>query len=906
MSWISRVANVFRSSKVDRALDDEMGFHIESRIDELVAAGMSREEAETTARRQFGNQLRLRELSRDVKLMPSVEELVRDVRHGVRALRRSPVLASVVILTLALGIGLNAAIVSIVNGVLLRPLAYPRPAQLMFLSTQFPALGFPQFWASVPEYLEFRQVTRSFAEVGAFRTGESNLLAGERAFRVRSAIVDAHLLNALGVRPAQGRLFRSEDSIVTATPLSGGSAAAQPVVLISYELWQSAFGGQPIVDERVEVDGRRLEVVGVMARDTDLMDSHPEIWLPLGFTDDERRARNNHNLFLIGRLKEGATAASAQTELDALTETWSARTGITPGGGHAGHVFLPPGRGDGHRLQMTPLEDQILGRAGRSIWVLQAAVGFVLLIACANVANLLLARAETRQREFAILTALGASRGRLVRKTLIESVILSLAGAAVGVLLARAGIEALVRAYPASLPRMSEVAVDPRVILVSLAIALACGVLFGLVPMMHGRSDTLANTLKSGSPGSSGTTRHRLRRGLVMAQTALAVIVVVGAGLLLRTVHNLTAADPGFDRSRLVTFSITLPPASFNLIGRVRAYQTLVEQLRAVPGLYAASAMTSLPLDRQFIPNQTEITNRSPASEPLPTVDYQRVMSGFFDAMGIPILQGRGFQSSDAASSGYVTVVNETLANTYWNGRNPIGQRLRPVGNGPWFTVIGVAKDVKQMSVDHPVGVEAYVSVDQLATDSPTTWLAFSPTTMHVVLRTTLPLETLAPTIARVVRQVDPALPVARLREMDEVFTESIRRPRLLAQLLTLFSALALLLAAIGTYGVLAFMVTERRREIGIRLALGAERGRLLRHVMTQGFSPAATGIAVGLAGALGVSRFLRSLLYGVEPVDALTLAMAIAVVVGMAALACWLPAWRASRLDPNVVLRVE
>ena len=906
MSWISRFVNVFRSSEVDRALEDEIGFHIESRVDELVAAGVSRAEAEATAKRQFGNQLRVRELSRDVKWVPSIEELLRDVRHAVRALRRSPVLACVVILTLALGVGLNAAVLSIVNGVLLRPLAYPRPAQLMFLSTQFPALGFPQFWVSVPEYLEFGQFTRSFAEVGAFRTGESNLVAGERAFRVRSAIVDAHLLNALGVRPTQGRLFRSEDSIVTGAPLPGGSATAQPVVLISYELWQSAFGGQPVLGERVAVDGRRLEVVGVMARRTDLMDSHPEIWLPLGFTDDERRARNNHNLFLIGRLKDGATAGSAQTELDALTETWSVRTGITPGGGHAGHVFLPPGDGDGHKLQMTPLTDQILGRVGRSIWVLQAAVGFVLLIACANVANLLIARAETRQREFAMLTALGASRGRLVRKALTESVILSLAGGAVGVLLARAGIQALVRAYPASLPRMSEVAVDQRVMLVCVAIALACGLLFGLVPMTHRSSGSLAETLKSGSSGSSGTTRHWLRRALVMAQTALAVIVVVGAGLLLRTVHNLTAVDPGFNRSRLVTFSITLPQANFDLTARVRTFQRLLEQLRAVPGLYAASAMTSLPLDREYIGNQTEITNSTAASEPLPTIDYQRVMSAFFETMGIPILQGRSFEASDAASSGYATVVNETLANTYWNGRNPIGQRLRPAGNGPWFTVIGVAKDVKQTSIDEPVRAEAYVFVDQLATDSPTTWLAFSPTTMHVVVRTTLPLETLAPMIGRVVRQVDPALPVARLREMDDVLTESIRRPRLLAQLLTLFSALALLLAAIGTYGVLGFMVTARRREIGVRLALGAARARLLRQVMRQGLAPVGIGIAVGLAGALAVNRFLRSLLFGVEPADAMTLAIAIAIVVGMAAIACWLPAWRASRLDPNVALRVE
>jgi predicted permease len=316
--------------------------------------------------------------------------------------------------------------------------------------------------------------------------------------------------------------------------------------------------------------------------------------------------------------------------------------------------------------------------------------------------------------------------------------------------------------------------------------------------------------------------------------------------------------------------------------------------------------MTSLPLDRQYISNQTDITDGTAASEPLPTADYQRVMSGFFDTMGIPILQGRSFDSSDAASSGYVTVVNETLANTYWNGRNPIGQRLRPAGKGPWFTVIGVAKDVKQTRIDQPVAAEAYVFADQLATDSPTTWLAFSPTAMHVVVRTTLPLETLAPMIGRVVRQVDPAVPVARLREMDDVFTESIQRPRLLAQLLTLFSALALLLAAIGTYGVLAFMVTERRREIGVRLALGAARARLLQQLMRQGLTPVGVGIAVGLASALAVNRLLRSLLFGVEPADAMTLAIAIALVVGMAAVACWLPAWRASRLDPNVVLRAD
>ena len=335
---------------------------------------MTREAAEAMARRQFGNRLRVRESSRDVKLMPWLEDLARDLRHGLRALRRTPVFASVVILTLALGIGANTAAFSLVNGVLLRPLAYPCPAQLMYLDTT------RQLPVSVAEYLEFQQFNGSFAEVGAFRVGEANLLAGDGALRVRSAIVDVHLLNALGMPPAEGRLLGRDDSVVRAPALPGGSAVTRPVALVSYELWQSAFGARPIVGHGVDVDGRRLEVVGVMAPGADLMDTHPEIWLPLGFTDEERRERNNHNLNLIGRLREGVTAASAQTELNTLTETWEARAGLTPGADHAGHVFLPLARGgDGHILQMTPLRDEILGRAGRSVWVLQIAVGLVLL-----------------------------------------------------------------------------------------------------------------------------------------------------------------------------------------------------------------------------------------------------------------------------------------------------------------------------------------------------------------------------------------------------------------------------------------------------------------------------------------------------------------------------------------------
>jgi putative ABC transport system permease protein len=900
--WSQRLWGALHPGRCDSDLEEELRLHLELAADEARRRGVG-EDAMRTARIKVGSDAQAMDLLRDQRGLRWLEDLARDVRHGLRTLRRAPVFASAAILTLALGIGANTAIFSIVNGVLLRPLRYSRPAELMYLTTQFPALGFRQFPASVAEYLEFQQFNRSLGDVGAFRTGEANLMAGDRALRIRSATVDAHLLNTLDVRPAQGRLFTSQETGLVSPP---------PVAVISYELWQSVFGARPMVGHSVDVDGGRLRIVGVMARGADLMDDHTQIWLPLGFTDSERRERNNHNLYLIGRLKEGITGASAQSELNALTETWGAHAGITPGLGHAGHVFLPLTKGrDGHTFQMTPLADQVLGGAGRSIWMLQAAVGLVLLVACANVVNLLLARAETRHREFAVLTALGASRGRLLRKAMTESVILSVAGGALGVLLARAVLEALVRAYPASLPRIGEVGVDLRVMLVSLAAATGCGLLFGLAPMMHTRSNATAETLKSGSRGSTGTIRHRVRRALVIAETALAVIVVAGAVLLLRTVHNLTAVDAGFERSRLMTFSISLPETTYDLLGRVRAYQRLTEQLRDVPGVRMATAMTGLPLESPLSSFQTDIANNTATSgPPIPAINsYQRVMSGYFETMGIPILQGQGFQSADAASRGTVAVVNETLANRYWKGRNPIGQRLRPFNgdNGsPWFTVIGVAKDVKQSGVDQPAGTEVYLLVDQLATDSPATWVAIPPTTMHVVMRTALPRAALAPTIERVVRDVDPSVPVARLREMDEVFVESIERPRLLAQLLAAFSALALLLGAIGTYGVLAYMVAERRREIGIRMALGAGRPRVLRDVAKEGLQLTVAGTVVGMGSGVLLNRLIASLLFGVGPTDATTFATVIPAIALIAGVACSLPAWRASRLDPNVVLRSE
>ena len=840
-----------------------------------------------------------------------LETLRHDLHLAVRSLRRTPGFTVVALLTLALGIGANTAIFSIVNGVLLRPLGYPQPEQLMYLTTQFPGLGFGQFWVSPPEYLEFRELNQSFASVGAFTTGEVNLTARDRPLRARSAAVDEHLLNALGLRPAEGRFFAKGETDVTGPPPSPGQPApvAPLIVILSHELWQTAFGGAPIVGQSIEVDGRRREIIGIMPPGADVMDNRTEIWLPLGLNPANRRNRGNHFLYLIGRVKDGVTPQAAQAELTALIATWGQRVGLTPAPGAGNHVFVPLKGNEGHILQMKPLADEMLGAASRSIWVLQAAVGLVLLIACANLANLLLARAETRQREFAVLTALGASRGRLLRRFMTESLLLSLAGGALGALLARVGVQALVRAYPTSLPRTGEVAVDPAVLLFTFGLATISGLIFGLAPIALTRAKGLVAALKeSGAKGATGGTRHYIRRALVTGEVALAVMVVIGAGLLLRTVHNLSRVDAGFDPSRVVTFSITLPAATSNATGRARTFQDVLATLRAIPGVQAASAMSGLPPNRPLNANDTEIDNyEAPPEGPYENVDYyQQVMSGYFETMGIPIVQGRTFQPVDAASSGLVTVVNETLVKTFWKNLNPIGQRLRPCcgDQNPWFTVIGVAKDVKQGGVDQKTGTEVYFFVDQMATLAPE--LARAPFTMNVVLQTTLTPGALSQTIERVVGAADRAVPVVRLQEMNSVFAESIRRPRLLADLLTGFAALALLLAAVGTYGVLSYIVAERRREIGIRMALGAHQSNVLAAVMRQGLLLAGLGIAIGLAGAIALNQLIASLLFGVQPTDPATLASVMGAILSVAAVACWLPAWRASRVNPSVVLRAD
>jgi putative ABC transport system permease protein len=903
----SFVAALVRGRRLERDMEDEWLFHVEARADALAAEGVPRDQALRRARSEFGDPLRWKESGREARGLLWIYDAGGDVRYGLRQLRRAPMFAAAAVITLALGIGANAAIFSVLNGVILRPLPYPKSGQLMYVTTQFPGWSQPQVPLSAPEYLELRAVTRSFAALGAWApgAGEVNLTTNDGARRVRSVNVDERLLQALGVQPAHGRLFGPGEADRTnpAMPLP-------PVAILSHELWQGAFGGQPMIGTMVEVNSLRREVIGIMPPGADIMDMRPEIWLPLGLSPLNPGDRRAHRLYAIGRLKDDVTVDAAAAELRVLNEQWGERVGVTD------HMFVPmpsdpaaraSNPDAGHILQLKPLHEEVVGSASGAIWTLQIAAGLVLLIACANLGNLLLSRAAVRRRELAVRTALGASRRRLLRQFITEGALLSIAGSALALWIGRFGLHALTQAYPRALPRSTEVNVDLPVLLFTCGIAMVTTLFFGLAQLRHVGATGLAVTLtEAGAKGAGGGTRRHVRRALVVGEVALAVVLVIGAGLLIRTVYNLTSVDMGFDRSRLVTFSISLPDRTYpTSVSRIQGYQRVLDALRAVPGVEAATAMWGLPPDRSSGKVNTRVADATvPSAGPFHVVDfYQYVFADYFETMGVPIVRGRGFQPADA-SAGLVAVVNEKFADTFWKGQDPIGKRVMPCCNDqpPWFTVVGVAKDVKQGGVAQETGTELYLSVDQVA--RPAAGLGIAPLN-HVVLRTTLTPAALSQTIERTVReQLDPSIPVVRLRDMETVLAESIQRPRFLAQLLGVFASLALLLAAVGTYGVISSIVAERRREIGIRMALGADRSGVLAHVMGEGLLLSCVGIVLGLGGAFGLNRLIGSLLFGVRPTDMPTVAAVAATMMFVAAAACLLPAWRASRLDPSAVLR--
>ncbi len=870
----------------DDELEREIRSHLDLEAEERVADGMSEMDARYAARRAFGNVTRTQEDVRAVWARRWLDEIGQDIRYALRILRKNPGFTTIAVLTIALGIGANTAIFSLLNAAILRPLEYPQPQQLMSLTTVGGTVSPAEYW-------ELTEITQSFSVIGAFVTGEVNLSARDRPRRARRASVNAELLEALAVRPERGRWFRREET------RAGGPA----LVILSHQLWQSVFGArEDLVGQSIEIDGVSHEVIGIMPSGFDLMDKRVELWLPLQLAPALRQFRASHFLSLLGRLKNGVAAEQAKADLASLMASWGQRTGAS------GHVFTP----GGHVMHMEPVLDEVVGSARRAFWLLQAGVGLVLLIACANLASLLIVRAEARRREVAVRTALGAGRRRLLAQFLAEGLVLLVLGGALGLVVAWTGVRAVTVAYPESLPRVADIEIDRVVLGFTLLVSALTGVIFCLAPLRYLSERVGTHLLNDRTAGTPA--RPWVRRALVSGEVALAVVLVVGAGLMMRTVVNLMTVDPGFERSRLVTFGVALPVATYPTVDqRVQLYTRLFDRFSAMPEIEGVAAVSGLPPQRDGNLFGTDIENYTSPPEKSSLVEYyQTVTSDYFEAMKIPIVRGRAFQSTDRTGAP-VAVVNEAFVRAFWIGVDPIGQRVRPRfgDETPWVTVIGVAKDVKQAGVEKPTGTELYLLFDQLPRIFPGIPGArlgniLGVGSMHIVLRSALPAATLLPSITNAVREADPSLPIIRLRQMEDVFRDSVRRPRMLMQLFAAFAAFALVLAAIGTYGVLSYVVTQHRREIGIRMALGAERALVLRTVLGQGLKLTCVGLIAGFAAALVLTRLMETLLFGVRPSDPATLAGVAALITAVAAAASLGPAVRATRVDPIVALKDE
>ena len=815
--------------------------------------------------------------------------LMQDLRYAVRLLLRTPGFTLLAALTLALGIGANAAIFSVINAVLLAPLPYGSPERLTIVYSQFPTMSFNRFWVSAPEFLDLRRMARSFEALGAYTTGSANITGGDEPVRVRVARVSAGLFPALGVKPELGRAFTVQEDMPN----------TEPMVVLSHELWQRAFGAdRGVLGRQVQVDGVDRTVIGVMPAGFDVAEERVEAWVPLALDPANPGNRGGHYLYIVGKLKPGVGMGQARSEIAGLVKRWQTDLPDT-------HSLSP----ERHPLVIQPLLDDLVGSVRSKMWLLMGAVGLVLLIACANVANLLLARAEARQKEIAVRTALGAARGRLLRQFLTESVVLSLLGGALGLLLAVWGVRAIVATNPESLPRVREIAVDGRVLLFTLGLALLTGVLFGLAPALHARASVLFSALKEGGQrATAGAGRQLFRRLLVIAEVALAATLVIVGGLLIRSFWLLQQVDPGFDAGHVLTFQIALPDARYPEEPRVVAfYQRLVDRLRALPGVESAAAAWGLPPKRDILANDTDFEGvPQPPNGPVHNVDYwQFVTHDYLKTLKIPIVNGRGFLPSDAAGTPGVVLVNETAAKHFWPGQDPLGRRLRNPGPpdqpAPWLTVVGVVKDVKQAGLEAETGTEVYFLQAQM----PET-LGGASDDMYLLVRTAGDPLSLVSAVRREVKALDPGLPLADVRSLEQVVFESVAQPRFITFMALLFAAVALALAAVGTYGVLSYSVEQRTQEIGVRMALGAQARQVLGMVLAQGVGLVVIGLVLGVVLALALQRILSGMLFGVAPTDPTIFASVVVVLAAVSLIACYLPARRATRIDPLVALRYE
>ena len=817
--------------------------------------------------------------------MPS---LPHEVRLAARSLRRSPGFTAAAIACLALGIGATTAIFSVVNSVLLRPLAYQQPERLTRVYTEFPKFpngGLRRFWTSGPEFMEMRRDLKSWRSLDAWQVGGVNISGGSEPVRATGSFVSGTLLKTLGVQPRLGRLLTPEDD----------QPGAPRTAVISAGLWSRVFGNDPkVLGREVWLDGQKTNIVGVMPEGFQFPPGEtepPELWTPSQINPASPGGRGGHRWYLLGRLNDGVSLEQARSEAAQYVNA------LGPKAGDGNHFFHP----ENHPLVMFSLQEEVTGAIRPALWVLFAAVGFVLLIACGNVANLLLARAEARQREIAVRRAMGASATGLVRQFIIEGTLLSLSGAVLGLVFAWGALRLILSAAAGSLPRAAEISLDARVLFFTVAISIATGIFFGLAPLVQSMPRALAETLKAAGGRTTATKQaHLLRRLMITAEISLALVLLMGAGLMLSAFWKLQGVQTGFRPANVLTMRVALPTQIYKTPADILAFWTRLEQrLETIPGAVSTSLVSGLPPVRPVNANDTQIEGFvRREGGPIQNIDYWNgVGKRYFETLGVPLIEGRLFSSSDGATAPPVLVVNETLARVYWPGQSAIGKRMKPGFDGEWRTIVGVVADVKNSSLDKPAGTELYFPLAQTNGN----YRAF-----YLVIRGASDPMRLVSAARVAVRELDPALPVAAVRTLDDVMAEAQARPRFLTLLIGLFSAVALGLAGLGIYSVMAYSVAQRTGEFGIRMTLGAQRGDVLRLVLRQGLLMGLGGVVVGAVGAIALNRFLRGSLYGLGSFDPVPFLAMSALLVVVLLLACAAPALRATRVDPITALRYE
>jgi putative ABC transport system permease protein len=812
------------------------------------------------------------------------ETFWQDLRFGARTLGRHPGFAVIAVLTLGLGIGANAAIFSVVNAVLLRPLPWAEPDRAVMIWSRWTA--FDKTWVASGELMDYRRRATTLEQVAAWGDGQVNITGDGDPERVAAGGVTANTFSTFGVRPLLGRTFTAQEDVPNGPNL----------VVLGHALWSRRYASDPaIVGRSILVDGQPFEVVGVMPQNfllpTDFQNPEPtRLWLPLQL-DPASTDHGSHGLYAAARLKPGATVDQAASELHGIAKAMTSE-GLYPTQMQFDTVVLS-------------LTEEVVGTVRRAIMLLFGAVGFLLLIACANVANLLLARAEARQREIAVRSALGAGGLRVVRQLLTESLLLSALSAALGLALAFGGVRFLAWWNPANIPRVSGVALEPMVLGFTAIVAFLTSIVFSLAPALRAMRLDLTDSLKDGNQSSSsGGARQRFRNALVIVEMALAVVLLTGAGLMLRSLWSLQRVDLGFDPSNVLTMRLSLPQAAYRTPEEVVGfYQRLLERVRSTPGVRTAGAVRALPLASTIGDFGLRVEGYVPPPGTNAKGDWEIATDGYLEALGERLVRGRTITPSDTTDGLLVALINEEMARRYWPGREALGGRIRIGGSAerPWVTVVGIVADVRHNGITGVVKEKFYVPHTQWHRS-----IGNPIRSMNLVVKASGdPLSLVGP-IKQVIRELDPSLPIADVRTMAEVVAATLSTPRFTGVLLGVFASLALALSAIGIYGVLSYVVSRRTREIGIRLAIGAGRWQVLRMVLRSGLALSLAGIAAGIAAAAFATRLMTTLLHGVTPGDPATFAAVGIALSCVAALASLIPAWRATRIDPVIALKTE